>query len=84
MEDYVSLNVHLNKKADRIIRIFKEMNDLPNKSEAVNAYILRFQGEAAEPELREEVVKELQKDAADYERRFKGKRKMTLAELEKI
>ncbi len=80
----VSLNLTLDGHSNRVLEVFKAINGYANKSEAANAFFRKFGLEVLEPELKDEVAEQLKREAEEYEKKYKFKRRMTLAELDAL
>jgi hypothetical protein len=79
----ISLRADISEYANRVLGVIKEKFGLRDKSEAINKFAEMFGEDFVEPEVKDDVVRDLIKSCERHIKKY-GYRKMTIKELDKL
>jgi hypothetical protein len=79
----ISLRADISEYANRVLGVIKEKFGLRDKSEAINKFAEMFGDDFVEPEVKDDVVRDLIKSCERHVKKY-GYRKMTTKELDKL
>ena len=79
----ISLRADISEYANRVLGVVKEKFGLRDKSEAINKFAEMFGEDFVEPEVKDDVVRDLIKSCERHIKKY-GYRKMSTKELDKL
>jgi len=79
----ISLRADISEYANRVLGVIKEKFGLRDKSEAINKFAEMFGDDFVEPEVKDDVVRDLIKSCERHIKKY-GYKKMTTKELDKL
>jgi hypothetical protein len=79
----ISFRAEINEYTNRVLGVIKEKYGLKTKSEALNMFANMYGEDFVELEIKDELIKEVQKIAAKHDKKV-SKKSMTMAELDKL
>ena len=79
----ISLRANISEYANRVLGVIKERFGLRDKSEAIDKFAEMFGEDFVEPEIKDEVVRDMIKSCERHVKKY-GYRKMTTKELDKL
>ncbi len=83
MTQTTNFRAQLDEYTNRVLGVIKEKFGLKDKSEALNKFAEMYGEEFVEPEIKDEVARELIKSCEQHIKKY-GYRKMSMKELDKL
>ena len=78
------MSITVNEYTSRVLGVIKEKYGLKDKAEALDKFAEIYGNEFVEKDVKDEVIKEMISDSEKWEKKHNFKRKVSLAELDKL